>query len=74
MVARGGGGLVGDERDLHAHVGQDARVVLVEADAHLHRRLLAVGGGDGGDDVRGDPPVGIGVEHRLDALVRLRRG
>ena len=35
-----------DERHLDSHVGEDARVAGVEADAHLHRRLLAVGGGD----------------------------
>ena len=40
--------------DAHAHVGHDARVLLVEADAHLHRRLAAVGGGHDRDHVRRD--------------------
>ena len=40
------------ERHLDAHVGQDARVELVEADPHPHRRLLPVGRRDGRDDVR----------------------
>ena len=62
-----------EKRDLDAHVGKDARVELVEGDAHLHGRLLPVGGRDGGDHVRRDLPVGVGVERRLDRLARSRR-
>ena len=50
------------ERHLDPHVRQDARIELVEADAHLDRRLLALGGGDGGDHPRRDRPVRVGVE------------
>ena len=39
------------ERHLHAHVGQDARIELLEADAHQHRGLLPIGRRHGRDDL-----------------------
>ena len=66
--------LLAQERDLHAHVGQDPRVQRVEPDADLHRGLLPVGCRNRRDDVRRDLPVLIRVEHRLDAACRSSRG
>ena len=60
--------LVALEGDLHAHLRQDARVEFFESDAHLDRGLLAVGGGDDGDDLAGDFPIRIGVERGFDRL------
>src|SRR5581483_2237892 len=57
------------EGDLHAHLGQDARVQLVEADADLDGGFLAIGGGDDGDDFARDFPIGIGVERGFDRLI-----
>ena len=61
------------ERHLHAHVRQDARIELLEADAHEHRRLLAIGGRHHRDDVGRNLPVGIGIEHGRDRLPGLTR-
>jgi hypothetical protein len=47
-----------EEAHPHAHVGDDARVAAVERDAHLHRRLAAVGGRDDGDHRRRDRQSG----------------
>ena len=59
------------ERHLHRHLRQDARVQLVEADAHLDRGFLAVGSGDDGDDVAGNFPVGICIQRGFDRLAGL---
>ncbi len=59
---------VAQEGDLDAHVGEDPRIERVEADPHLHGRLLAIGRRDDGDDVRGVRFVGIGVERRPHLL------
>src|SRR5258707_6630566 len=61
----GGRAAVLEERDLHGHVGKDARVLLAESDAHPHRRLLAIGRRHDGDHVGRDGPVRIGVELRV---------
>ena len=47
---------------------------VLERDAHLHGGLAAVGGRDDRDHLGRDPPVRVGVQHRLDRLPRLRRG
>src|SRR4051812_32651562 len=57
---------VAQEADLHAHIGQDARIQLVKADADLHRRFLAVGSRGYGAHVRRNLPVGIGIKHRCN--------
>src|SRR3989449_2273934 len=62
------GRLVAEEGHLHPHVGQDARVELVEGRAHLHGGLLPVRSGNQGADLAGDLPVGIGVEDGGDGL------
>src|SRR5262245_50763243 len=64
---RAGRRVVLEERDLHGHVGQDARVLALQSDAHPHGRLLAVGGRHDGDDGRRYGPVRIGIEHGVDA-------
>src|SRR4051812_13285995 len=56
---------VSQEIHLHRHIGQDARVLLVEADAHLHRGLLAVRGRHDRDHRGGNGPVRIGIQHRV---------
>ena len=69
--AAGGGrcsALVPQERELHAHVGKDAGIQLVERRAHLDGGLLAVGGRDHGTHLAGNLPVRVRVEHRGDRL------
>ena len=70
-VATGCTRLIVEEAHLDAHVGQDLRLELVEADAHAHRGLGAVRRGHDVDDVRRQRRVRIGVERRFDALIAL---
>jgi hypothetical protein len=67
---RGGGVGLPQERHLDTHVGQEARVELLETDAHEDRRLLAIRGRHHRDHVGRDLPVGIGIEHRRHRLSR----
>ena len=67
-AGRGRGGRVTEERHLHAHVGQETRVELVEGGAHLHGGLLPIGRGNDGADLGRDLPVRICVEDRGDGL------
>src|SRR5690348_17059729 len=57
-------GLYAQERDLHAHVGQNARVELVEGDPHFHRGLLPVRGRNHGADLGRNLPIWIRIEDR----------
>jgi hypothetical protein len=50
-----------EERHLHTHVGQDARVQPIERYPHLHRRLLPVSGRNHRPHLGGDVPIGIRV-------------
>src|SRR4051812_34334418 len=60
-----------EERDLHGHVGKNAQILVLHADAYLDGRLLAVGRGDDRDHRCRDGPVRIGVEHGVDIAARL---
>src|ERR1700674_1299136 len=60
-----------EERHAHTHVRHDATVLEVEPNAPLHGRLGTIGGRDDCDDVRGNLPVGISVQHRFHRLPRL---
>src|SRR5690606_10191893 len=53
------------EADARAHVGKDARILLLQTDPHLDRGLAAIGGRDDGDHPGRNGPVRIGVEHRF---------
>src|ERR1700678_3387151 len=48
---------VGQKRDTYAHLGQYARVLLIERNAHRYGALAAVGGRDHRKTVRGDRPA-----------------
>src|SRR5579863_2675408 len=56
------------EGHAYAHVRQDARILLIDADAHLDGGLAAIGCRNDGNHVRGDGPVRIGIEHGLRVL------
>src|SRR5688572_24219648 len=58
------------ERDFRRHLGEDARVALLEADAHLDGGAVAVGGGNDGDHFAGNVPVRVGVENDGGGLPR----
>src|SRR5690606_6007154 len=60
-----------EERDAYAHLRQDARVLLLEADADAHGRFRAIGRRDDRDHARGDRPLGIRVQAHGDGLTRL---
>src|SRR5690606_24973777 len=63
------GGPVFEKRHLDAHLRQDARIELVECDAHAHGRLLPVRRRHDVDDVARNHPVGIRIEHRFGSLI-----
>ena len=69
-----GGFFLFEERNAHTHVRDDAIILDVDPDAHLHRRLGAIGRGNYGDHMRGNLPIRIGIQHRIDRLAWAARG
>src|SRR3954466_5484001 len=63
---RRAGTRVAQEHDLDRHVRQNARILLLEPDAHAHRGLFPVGGGDDRDHRSRDGPIWVSIEHGVD--------
>ncbi|KAG1084791.1 hypothetical protein G6F40_014384 [Rhizopus arrhizus] len=59
------------EADPHAHLRHDARVLHLQRDAHLHRGLAAVSGGNDGDHLARNLPFRVGVERGFHRHLRL---
>ena len=57
-----------EEGNAHAHVGKNARILLVEPDPHLDGGFVAIRSRNDGHHVRRDIPVRIGIQQRLCAL------
>ncbi len=62
--------LIFPKRDFDAHIGKNAGIELLEADANTHRGPIPIRRGDDGDDVTRDFPIRVRVQSRLDFLSR----